>query len=163
MAKELRKKVKKIIKYNMDKKTSPNKNLQEGYNEAAVTTTPAKKGSPYKMGGMAFKGDQDPMSGKTASKASPNKELITATIATATIISAAVTGIVAIGNWISGANRRKREAKAANVSARNQGRRDDRKNKQMAEDKVLAGVSKMGDRSAQRSAQAKSTASPKWM
>ena len=144
----------------MYKKDSPNKNLQEGYNEAAVTNTPAKKGSPYKMGGMAFKGDQDPMSGKTASKASPNKELIS--LGTALVITGVLSAGTAIGNWISGANRRKKEAKAANVSARNQGRRDDRKNKQMAEDKVLAGVSKMGDRSAQRAAQSRSTASPKW-
>ena len=58
-----------------------------------VTTTPVKKGSPYKMAGMSWKDGQERMSGKAAGKPSPNKELLTAVIVGGMVLGAVMDGV----------------------------------------------------------------------
>ena len=59
----------------------------------SVSTTPVKKGSPYKMAGMSWKDGQERMSGKAAGKPSPNKELLTAVIVGGMVLGAVMDGV----------------------------------------------------------------------
>ena len=67
-----------------------------------VSTTPTLINSPYKMAGMSWKDGQERMSGKSAGKPSPNKELITSVIIGGMILGA-------VGDAISGASQAKAE------------------------------------------------------
>ena len=78
-----------------DLKSRNTEGIYKPFNANSVSTTPVKKGSPYKMAGMSWKDGQDPMSGKSAGKASPAKIPMAAVIVGGMVLGAVMDGVAA--------------------------------------------------------------------